>query len=138
MTRRNDIFRWGAALTALAYVLGWSLVFAHNVTEQHVVCLEHGDLVHASEDGHDHASTEVTAEVDHHSVDAYPTHEDHEHCAIGPFLRDDDVTVTGGTTAVAAVVDVEWSEPLELAQWPRPPPISALTLAPKTSPPHHA
>lgn len=138
MTKRQT-FRVGAALTAFAYLLGWMLVLAHNVTEQHVVCLEHGDLVHAGEDGHgDHADVSADDAEPRDSIAAYPTHDDHEHCAIGPFHRDEDDLAVASLSASIDTVDVpSWENVLELQQAPRPPPISILSLAPKTSPPLH-
>lgn len=120
--------------------MGWIVVLAHNVHEQHAICLEHGDLMHVDQhasDGHDHSLAEST---EHHTtLDALPGHDDHDHCALGPFVRKNDfIAATQAPLEIEPAVELFDDERRTLTEANRPPPVELLHLAPKTSPPHHA
>lgn len=43
--------RWFAGCVAVSYLLGYLLVFAHFVGEQHATCVEHGEAHHVEDAG---------------------------------------------------------------------------------------
>jgi hypothetical protein len=119
-------------LIALVAVVIYGGLFAqsglHALTTEHVVCAEHGELVHGN--GHGVAATDV---AEHATWESVPAADDHGHC--------DHVHIGGVTVATAAATPV--SAPIVAATSGNgggdlrrgSPQLATLALAPKTSPP---
>ncbi len=69
------------ALTAIAYLVGYLLVFAHFVAERHVECIEHHTAHHADASSDDHEAAPAQA-----GLSALPVTEDH-HCDLLSLVR---------------------------------------------------
>lgn len=128
----RDWLKGGAALMAVVYLVGYLGAFLHTTTEVHVVCAEHGDLVHADEHS---AEVEPASSAD--QIRASQTHESHHgHCALAQLVQSaqsasfDKVSVLTPPFFVATVI-----EPETLNTPIRGPTIRLVLLAPKTSPP---
>lgn len=123
-----------AAWVASIYVIGHLGSFLHTTLERHVVCAEHGHLVHADESGDaDHVEESTSG---HQWRGALAGHADHEHC---PAL-----TVLKPLAKPATALWVELQAPYRTGTWLAPrvsatpirgPTVAILRLAPKTSPP---
>lgn len=119
--------RWLSALVALAYTLGWLLLFGHYVEEQHSICAEHGMAHHVEDVGHD--DHDVDAPGLHAASDA-----EHEHCSFTESLRTPYPFTPCSPVEVRASIDARFAENLSFAShtvatsdvW---------RYAPKTSPP---
>jgi len=129
----RDWLRGGAAFMAVVYLVGYLGAFLHTTMEVHVVCAEHGDLIHA-DDHHVHAETSS----DRTELKAVNPHGDHhEHCALAQLLRSaqegaeySNVLVHSSHFEMATVL-----EPDTLTAPIRGPTIRLVLFAPKTSPP---
>lgn len=129
---RERIVRVGFAIVAVLFLCSDLLAFVHQADGEHVVCAEHGELVHA-----EGASERVAMAGDSgHALEAVPPHEDREdadeHC------RSCAASLDAPTVPVAAVLPRAVlpgvHEPNPLAAWPDTA-RGVLHLAPKTSPP---
>lgn len=128
----RDWLKGGAALMAVVYLVGYLGAFLHTTTEVHVVCSEHGDLIHADEHVAEaepaSANTQIKASETHNSH--------HDHCALAQLVQSaqgassDQVSVLAPPFFVATVL-----EPDTLNTPIRGPTIRLVLLAPKTSPP---
>jgi hypothetical protein len=123
--------RFTALLLCVLSLFGHLGAVAHQLFEEHVVCAEHGDLIHA---GEAHASNEPVSQHASWRARPGPAEEPHDHCW-APAHRDDDCDdvsaafptfdhITPRQTPSSAPAPVTW-----LASVP------VISLAPKQSPP---
>jgi hypothetical protein len=121
--------RFTAALLCILSLFGHLGAVAHQLFEEHVVCAEHGELIHADDA---HASNEPASE--RAAWRAKPGDDAHDHCW-APAHRDDDCVDVQATLPV-----FEHGPPAHTAG-SLPPrvtslaSIAVLSLAPKQSPP---
>ncbi len=128
----RDWLRGGAAFMAVVYLVGYLGAFLHTTSEVHVVCAEHGDLIHADAHIAEAAPASSTTQIK-----ASETHNGHhEHCALAQLVqsaqdaRSDQAAVLAPRFFIAPVLEPE------LLNTPiRGPTIRLVLLAPKTSPP---
>lgn len=119
-----------AALVAVVYLGGNVGAFLHTTMERHVVCSDHGDLIHAD-------SVQITPEIGQNQLQKSAAHEaGHEHCATAhmmTFGRE----ISESPTIVSNPYVIEPIVTPRLAATPiRGPTLAVYRLAPKTSPPH--
>ncbi len=118
---------------AVVYLVGYLGAFLHTTMEVHVVCAEHGDLIHA-DDHHVHAETS-SHRTELKAVNPHGDH--HEHCALAQMLR---TAQRGAEYSTAPMISTHFEiasilEPDVLTAPIRGPTIRLVLLAPKTSPP---
>jgi hypothetical protein len=122
-------------MAAVVYLVANLGAFLHTTMERHVVCAEHGHLVHA-----DHAEEELdhVDEPSHHaSFNALADHEaHHDHCVTPYVLK---IAAQWTASEPPAKIPVYTVAPiLDVAKAHTPirgPTVRLLLLAPKTSPP---
>ena len=115
-----------ALLLALADLMG----FAHQAAEQHAVCAEHGELIHAGE------AQDAVAPSGASSLTAPdPAGENHDgddHCRLCPGTLERDAVVAASSDGLPPAVSLPTALPPTTAYHTG---TSVLTHAPKTSPP---
>jgi hypothetical protein len=122
------------ALAAFSLLLGAAILGAeletleHHLTTQHAVCPEHGLLVHVGKYGE---ARQGPVEKGLRSARRTADDHGHRHCALVVFLR----IAAPAEPAAALVAEFAAREGPLLAERPSLPPIPALVLAPKSSPP---
>lgn len=134
----REWLRWGAALAAVLYLIAHLGAFFHTTMERHVVCAEHGHLVHA-----DHLEAEldhIDEPADHDTINALGVHDSHhEHCGTPYVLK-----LAAQWTAnppLPKVPTYSIDPVIEVARAHAPirgPTVKLLLIAPKTSPPVQA
>src|SRR5262252_8835261 len=92
--RRQRGSRWTAAaalLAAAATLIGQGWTTSHDVAVQHVLCVEHGEVMHVAP-ARAAAGAPSPATAAARPAAAAPAGErapcEHEHCAVAPALRD--------------------------------------------------
>lgn len=130
-------------LLALPFVVLCALAYAGNVAHfalvQHATCLEHGEVIHASEaQAHaqpqavEQSSTETGVRITRASPAAMASHDAEAHCA-HTFLRRE-----GLPPPAELLLPLEapvLSGPAPMLEQIHPEPVARLRLAPKLSPP---
>ncbi len=141
---RSMILQGQAALLALVFVAGQLGSHVHAVSERHVRCPEHGELIHvdalplaagpvAATAATSPASGTAPGEADalRNDASAVDGHE-HDHCYLCPVSRERLGTIpNAGALAAVMPAVVAHSLPAVVAQSGRP----RYVIAPKTSPP---
>ena len=119
-----------AAWVALSYLLGYLLVFAHFVGEQHATCPEHGEAHHV-DDGGEELPAPLGA-----GIAAHPGAED-DHCSLLTAVRDPMQAELAPWVATRDLPPAIRALPARLNL--PPPRVAAIwRYAPKQSPPQHA
>lgn len=106
----------------------------HFALVQHVVCADHGELVHES--AAPHAAPQATAERSDKSgpaVHADAVAHDHEHCSFAATSRE--ALALPPAHAVLTLASATSSEPIRAFSTAAAPGEALFRLAPKTSPP---
>jgi len=75
----------------VAYVAALFQGTAHEALTRHVVCSDHGDLVHVADVGDHHAASEGSRSEVPTLHGADPAGDEHDHCPFLVSLRQDDV-----------------------------------------------
>lgn len=123
-----------AALVASIYVIGHLGAFLHTTLERHVVCAEHGHLLHADE-ATDADHVEQSEEADQWRAMA-SHHGEHEHCSAWSVLKPMAKRTAGVWLVGEAPFRVDTVLEASVASTPiRGPTVAIFLLAPKTSPP---
>jgi len=119
-----------ASVMALVYLFSYLGTFVHMLEEEHVVCVEHGHMVHA-DDVHE---TDIESELT--SVKSIPSHDDHHHCAEAFVFNSQRILGDRVEIAPAEYTELATLEILHvLTPGARGPTMAVLAYAPKTSPP---
>ena len=124
----------GAAWMAALYLFGHLAAFMHTTLERHVVCSEHGDLMHsgdAPDDAHVQAdSSDVNLKA------AQPAGPSHQHCTSAHLLTFARVITQTEPLTLNEPFSVEPEFACYHAATPiRGPTVHVYRFAPKTSPP---
>lgn len=131
---RHRSTRGLAALLAVVALAGQLASFAHLVLVRHVTCAEHGEMIEIGS-----AATSVAVTTPREAAPAMraatspAAAHDHEHCLISPMRRDR-LAATASVWQEAARVDADDAIGVTHDR-AVPPPIAAIILAPKSSPP---
>lgn len=103
----------------------------HHVFVTHVLCAEHGELVHADGEAHVSDTPAVQGESGYHAD--FSAEHQHEHCGVSAAVREPAVTGPAPTASVEVVEEPRPVWGLAAATGSRP--IELLALAPKLPPP---
>jgi hypothetical protein len=123
-----------AAAVAFAYLLTYLGTYLHMMEEKHVVCEEHGHLVHAEDHGE---KPVVEDDWEGSRLIAFPTHDDHDHCAEAFVFEAKRILAQNVMLPPMQFVELGAAN-ADLVVLPpiRGPTQDILRFAPKTSPPH--
>lgn len=122
-----------AAAVAFAYLMTYLGTYLHMMEERHVVCEEHGHLVHAQ----DHAELPAVDDGwEGARLVAFPTHDDHDHCAQAFVFEAKRILGEAVSLPPLQYVEVGGVDTFVAMLPPiRGPTLDVLHYAPKTSPP---
>ncbi len=131
---RRALRAWSALLCAL-FVVAQLASFAHEALSSHVVCAEHGELVHV---GHFAPATaghraHAPAERQLLGVSDPSVARDHEHCGLAAVSRERALQLQAHTSVATAPACSR--APFEVPANPDRSSIPVFRLAPKQSPP---
>jgi hypothetical protein len=130
---RHRSTRGFAALLAVVALAGQLASFAHLVVVRHVTCAEHGEMIEVGSAATSAAVTPHETPPAMRAAASPSAAHAHEHCLISPMRRDR-IAATALTSADPARVDTSATTAVA-GDRAVAPPIAAIVLAPKSSPP---